>query len=177
MWSHRGNPKKFSDYQKRCLADIHEKQKRDLSNHVVDEEKLRKLVEEEKYILEEQKAILRLYKDIGARQELVNKKIKKLRTKNEIKKYAGDMIENLVMWDGKSVVAATDSPATKELQLQAIAIVEANWKTKLAIDDAVQELFQLEKKLVTIEAERTFKNLMASPASAGPAQPEVEVDE
>lgn len=83
-----GRKKKgLNEHERQVLAKIREEQKRDISDHVVDEEKLRQLYKEEEYIFERQKCILDLYDDIGERQAAVDKRVKKLREKNSIGRY------------------------------------------------------------------------------------------
>ncbi|XP_028968427.1 uncharacterized protein LOC114828433 [Galendromus occidentalis] len=154
---------KFSEFEKNMLKQIHADQQRDLSNHVVDEKKLHDLCKEEEYIFELQTEILNLYEDIGARQAKVDKRVKKLRTKNSIGRFVGDYIENLQDWDGESKVEETADADIKALQDSALAIVNENWSTKLAIDAAVEELYQMELKIMHKKVDMVWENLKDLP--------------
>ncbi|OQR72057.1 hypothetical protein BIW11_10617 [Tropilaelaps mercedesae] len=163
-FGHFGRRKKgLNQHEREVLAKIQEEQKRDLSNHVVDAEKLRQLAKDEEYILETQKCILDLYDDVGERQAIIDKRIKKLREKNSVGRFKGDYIENLESWDGNSTVAETDDPFVADLQSEALAIVKENWETKCAIDTAVEELYDLELKLMQLKVDKAWEPLKDLP--------------
>lgn len=50
-----------------------------------------------------------------------------------------------------------------ELQQEALAIVQENWQTKLAIDAAVEELYELELKLMQLKLNKIWEPLVALP--------------
>lgn len=154
---------KFSKFEWDMLEQIHKDQQRDISNHVVDEKKLHDLCKEEEYIFELQNEILKLYEDVGDRQAKVDKRVKKLRSKNSVGKFVGDYIENLQEWDGESKVEETDDAAAKALQASALAIVKENWKSKLAIDAAIEELYELELKIMHKKVDKVWEGLKDLP--------------
>lgn len=154
---------KFSEFEWDMLKQIHSEQERDISGHVVDEKKLHDLGKEEEYIFELQNQILALYEDVGDRQAKIDKRVKKLRTKNSIGRFAGDYIENLQDWDGESKVEETTDDDIKSLQEAALAIVRENWKTKLAIDAAVEELYELELKIMYNKVDKIWEGLKDLP--------------
>ena len=154
---------KFSSFEWDMLKQIHKDQERDISDHVTDEKKLHDLRKEEEYIFELQNEILKLYEDVGDRQAKVDKRVKKLRTKNSVGKFVGDYIENLQEWDGESKIEETEDKDVKALQETALSIVKENWQTKLAIDAAVEELFELEMKIMNKKVDKVWEGLKDLP--------------
>lgn len=66
-------------------------------------------------------------------------------------------------WDGKTTVTETDDPTVVELQDEALMIIRENWETKLAIDAAVEELYELELKLMQLKVDKMWEPLKDLP--------------